>query len=164
MKRIVAVLALAFAVIGGAVSAHAQAWGSGNAQFNNREFWVSGCTSYTPPQPYPPAGYAICNDTVTGARYYWNGTKFTGATGCYWTVTAYGGAAPITANFSCLSSFSKLDYNAVNFAGTPTAVVTPGTTSVPLFQCAITAAGSTTVACVGPAGAPTVVIYGNAFN
>ena len=158
MKRIVT--ALCGLLLFSATGVWAQSYGNGPFQFQNRDFFVSGCASYTPPQPLPPSGYATCTDTVTGVRYFWNGTKFATQTQCTWSITAYGGAAALTSNVACLSQYSHVAYVNQNTNGSATAVVTPAATNAPQFACAQTAANSTTVACLGVAGAPTTVIYG----
>ena len=85
---------------------------------------------------------------------------------CTWSVTTYGGAAAQTSNVACLSNFNHVLYAGYPNGATPTAVVTPGqaaTTPQVNVNCAITAAGSTTVACLAPAGQATTVVFGIAF-
>lgn len=84
-------------------------------------------------------------------------------TTCYWTVTVYGGVAPLTANFACLANYNHVGYFSQASGGTATAVVTPalpGTTPIANVNCAQTSPNSTTVACVAPAGQSTITIYG----
>ena len=86
--------------------------------------------------------------------------------GCTWSVTTYGGVAAQTTNVACLAAYSHVGYYGAANGGTPTAVVTPGQAAVtPLVNvnCAITAAGSTTVGCLAPAGQATMIIYGYAW-
>lgn len=88
------------------------------------------------------------------------------ANACQWTVTVYGGAAVQTSNVACLAGYSHVSYAGAANGGTPTAVISPGqagTTPVVNVNCAITAAGSTTVGCLAPAGQATMIIYGFAW-
>ncbi len=86
--------------------------------------------------------------------------------GCTWSVTTYGGVGVQTSNVACLASYSHVMYAGAAMGGSPTAVISPGqagTTPIVNVNCAITAAGSTTVGCLSPAGAATTIVYGFAW-
>lgn len=107
----------------------------------------------------------LCLPTLGHAQQLLNAPGGSPA-GCTWTVTTYGGVGVQTSNVACLASYTHVAYFAAANGGTPTAVVSPAqaaTTPLVNVNCAITAAGSTTVGCLAPAGQSTMIIYGFAW-
>lgn len=102
------------------------------------------------------------NLTVSGTTTATGGVS----NGCNWSVVVYGGVAAQTSNVACLANYSHVVAVPNNQGGTPTAVITPALPAITpqvAVNCAITAPGSTTVACIAPAGQATITVYGYAW-
>ena len=155
MKRILAVAVLVLAMSG---MARAQIIPQ---NINNLEFFVAGCSTFTPQTPAPVKG-AVCNDTVTGVSYFWNGTAFVlpATVGVNGTPGVSGGGA--------LATGSGAMFGTVTTAAATGNVLTPGFTCTNKVICILgdetTAGGakvtaSSTTTCTFSATASDTVDY-----